>query len=575
MATRSAYSGAGAVAPLWRAIQVVAATLALMALYCASFTGGSMAIDYFWGQDWPVAMLLLAVLMAWRLFPAVPLPRIAVGSRGILLVSVAMALLLWAGTHLLMYDFPLTRDEHRVGFDAAIFSHGLLAAPIAPEWRSYAEALVPGFLLRMPGNAVWVSAYMPGNAALRTVFGMLFDPALMNPVLAATGAVALYGIARHIFPGDLQARLVAVILYLTSAQMIVTAMTTYAMTGHLALNLIWLALFLRSSRLAHVGAIGIGFIATGLHQVIFHPLFVLPFLDQLRRNKQWRLLLIYCLCYAAIGLFWISYPSLVVHWAGLSAAAGPEAGGAGFISERVLPLILNRDPATLPLMSFNLIRFVAWENLALLPLVLVALPAARRGEGVARPLYYGILLTVLAMTVLLPQQGLGWGYRYLHGFIGSFALLAAYGWREMREAKPQAATLVTLGTIATLSLSLPFLLIQTRAFIRPYFDVNSMIAAQKSEFVIVDTETTTITLDEVRNEPYLTNRPLQFASHELGMEDIERLCALGTITFIRGEDMRRLGIAEHVPIGSSRFAALHDSIRGRSCDVALVPPSEK
>jgi len=40
----------------------------------------------------------------------------------------------------------------------------------------------------------------------------------------------------------------------------------------------------------------------------------------------------------------------------------------------------------------------------------------------------GLVLTLLAMFMLLPYQGHGWGYRYLHGLIGSAALLGGYGW---------------------------------------------------------------------------------------------------------------------------------------------------
>jgi hypothetical protein len=37
------------------------------------------------------------------------------------------------------------------------------------------------------------------------------------------------------------------------------------------------------------------------------------------------------------------------------------------------------------------------------------------------------------MFILLPYQGHGWGYRYLHGLIGSLSLLAGYGWIALSE----------------------------------------------------------------------------------------------------------------------------------------------
>jgi hypothetical protein len=44
------------------------------------------------------------------------------------------------------------------------------------------------------------------------------------------------------------------------------------MTAHLTLNLIWLCLFLRNDKIGHGAAIAVGFLASGLHQLIFHPL---------------------------------------------------------------------------------------------------------------------------------------------------------------------------------------------------------------------------------------------------------------------------------------------------------------
>jgi hypothetical protein len=100
---------------------------------------------------------------------------------------------------------------------------------------------------------------------------MLGDPALLNPLLAGAGAVALFDICRRLLPESRGGQATALLLYFSSAQMLAAAMTPYSMTGHLAFNLVWLALFLRGDKLGHAGAILIGFVATGLHQVIFHP----------------------------------------------------------------------------------------------------------------------------------------------------------------------------------------------------------------------------------------------------------------------------------------------------------------
>ena len=53
---------------------------------------------------------------------------------------------------------------------------------------------------------------------------------------------------------------------------------------------------------------------------------------------------------------------------------------------------------------------------------------------------WGIVLTVVAFALVLPSQGIGWGYRYLHGFIGNAVLLAVGGWVHLTEAGPAEAT---------------------------------------------------------------------------------------------------------------------------------------
>jgi hypothetical protein len=519
---------------------------------------------YFLREDGIVVAGLLALLLAFSLIrfsgPAPRLPRVILTRRRLLVGAALLALLLWAGTYLLFDDYPLSRDEQMVVFDAIVFRHGRLALPLAPEWRSYAEALTPAFLLPLPGNAAWVSSYMPGNAMLRTLFGTILDPALFNPLLAAGGAMATFDCAERLFPGRRGAQLLALLLYVTSAQVLVTAMTPYAMTPHLALNMIWLSLFLRDSRSAHAAAIAIGFVAIGLHQIIFHPLFALPFIDQLRRKGEWRTALAYAGCYAVFGLFWISYPHLVAISAGLDSQAGPAAGTGAFIADRILPLLTVREPQTIPLMEANLLRFVAWQNLALVPLMMLAWPAVRQNEGIARPLAVGIALTLAAMAFLMPYQAIGWGYRYLHGLIGSCTLLAGYGWRD-HSRRAEVHWFVLTGTFLTVLGSIPFLAWQAEAFAKPYARVDRMIHNIHADMVVVETQGPVFRIDEVRNRPDLVNRPIRLAGNLLGSADIPILCARGTIAFVDAGQMQALGLGFGNRPDSRHFEALRDAAR--------------
>jgi hypothetical protein len=568
---RAQEATANAGSDLRRRALVLACVLVMLAAIAAWTAPLMLPRLYFVHQDSLVLVGLAALLLAADLSrsrtSAVWLPNVVLTRRTVVVGAALAALILWAGTYLLFDNYPLTRDEQMAVFDMEVFRHGWLAAPLAPEWRRYAEALIPAFVLPLPGNAAWVSAYMPGNAMLRTLFSFVADPALMNPVLAAAGAVATFDCARRLFPDNPSARAVAVLMYASSAQVLVTAMTPYAMTAHLALNMIWLAFYLRGTRMGHAAAIAIGFLAIGLHQVIFHPLFALPFIDHLRRRGEWRTSVVYALSYAVFGLFWMSYPHLIVASAGLSGASGAAAGSRGYISERVLSLLLDRDPNTLPLTAVNLVRFVSWQNLGLVPLMALGFGAVRRNEAIARPLAYGILLTIVAMTILLPYQGHGWGYRYLHGLIGNCALLAAYGWRDF-SGRQEVRAFVRNATVATVLGSLPFLVWQAQTFVKPYARINRMIDGIHADMVVIETQGPAFTVDEVRNRPDLGNRPIRLAGGKLTPADIRMLCARGTIAFVDASQMQALGLGIREDPTSPRFQSLRAAARGLPCDIS-------
>ena len=551
----------------------LALCVAVLALFSAITPLPGLSRFYFIRQDSYVVAGLVALLCASAI--AAPgggsavrfsLPDVRLDWRTVIVAAAAVAAILWAGTYLLLDNYPLTRDEHMVVFDMAVFHSGHLATPLPREWRPYAQALTPAFVLPLPGNAAWVSAYMPVNAMMRTAFAEVLDPALMNPLLAAAGAIALFDIAKRVFPRSHSSQAVTLLLYATSAQVLVTAMTAYAMTAHLALDLVWLALFLRGTRGGHAAAILVGFLAIGLHQVIFHPLFALPFIDHLRRRGEWRTASIYAASYAAFGLFWITYPHLVAISAGLGGSAGAASGTGGFFAVRVLPLLVQRDPVTFPLMAVNFARFISWQNLALLPLVVLGFGAVRRDEGIARPLLYGLLLTTIAMAILLPYQGHGWGYRYLHGLIGNCALLGAYGWRDFSD-REEVRAFALIGTVATISASLPFLLWQTYEFAHPYARVNDMIAHIDADMVVVETEGGGFAVDEVRNAPDLKNRPIRFAGKALEPADIIGLCTRGTIAFVDVERMEALGLGVGSGATSRHFRSLRGAASAAGCRI--------
>ncbi|WP_457349618.1 hypothetical protein [Sphingomonas sp. UYP23] len=538
----------------------------------ATATGNLFTLYQVQTQDIVILLALpplLLVLQRWA--PAWHLPDRAPSARLVIIVGIIVALLLGWCAYALLFNFPVSADEFMVAFDMRVYDKGRLAAPLAPQWRPYASALVPAFLLNADLPTGMVSGYLPVNALMRLAFSKIIDPVLFNPVLVVLGAVALLDIAKRLFGSDSRAIWVTVIVYFTSSQMLVNAMTTYAMTGHMALNLIWLCVFLRGGRWGHAGAIAIGFLATGLHQLVFHLFFVAPFIAWQLRLGRWRLFLLYCAAYCGIAAWWIGFPMLAALRTG--ASAHPDPSGSRFL-DKVVPLLLRRDPLTLSWMMLNMLRFIAWQNLALLPLMVAVVPVARRG-GLAAPMLLGIAIWLLFLGFTLPYQGHGWGYRYLHPYLGSFALLAGLGYQQLAAKAPQRTDgMILVLSLLTLVAAIPILMLHARWFTDPHVQLDRFIATQKSDFVVVNTEPAKSTtdgrwainaVDEVRNDPDLTNRPLRLASQALNGERAAALCRRGTVSVVGWPEMHKLGFGLNVVGRDRRVDAMKNLFRTQRC----------
>jgi hypothetical protein len=469
-------------------------------------------------------------------------PRVAIASLTALVFVCGII-----GTHVVFHGFPLARDEILAEFDAIILRSGKAIAPVDPEWRPFASALLaPAFMVPIADGAGYVSAYLPVNAGFRALMGLVTDSAWTNPLLAALAVVAIFGIARRLWPARLDAALISAILVATSSQVLVTAMTSYAMTAHLTLNLIWLWLFLRDDKIGHGAAIAVGFLACGLHQLIFHPLFVAPFIVRLWASGRRPLALTYGVSYAAICLFWISYWQIVLAWQGMSPQDSGDAGPLYFMV-RVVSLLASFHWTGVGLMLKNVLRFVDWQNPMLLPLSFLAYRSIRDGSGIARELTTGVILTLAAMFILMPDQGVGWGYRYLHGLIGSLSLLAGYGWialsaRATRDEMAASWTMLTIGSAVAWLILLPVHAKHAHDFATPYFRATEAIEHASTDLVIVDRSGFVFAEDFVRNDPFLRNRPKVLDLTFLNEANVVSLCTRYSISLFGRPQALAFGI---------------------------------
>src|SRR3984893_17664016 len=206
---------------------------------------------FFQTQDafWLIAVAFLFIGVA-----VVRLPAVASHASPVILrypqtaiVTLATLVLIcgMAGRYVVFHNYHFSVDEILAEFDATIFRSGMAIAPVESEWQPLAAALAPRFMVPVAQGAGFASTYLPINASFRAIIGLLADPAWTSPLLTALAVVAVFGVARQLWPARRDAALVSALLLATSSQVLVTSMTSLAMTVHLTLNLIWLWFFLR------------------------------------------------------------------------------------------------------------------------------------------------------------------------------------------------------------------------------------------------------------------------------------------------------------------------------------------
>jgi hypothetical protein len=525
-----------------------------------------LALYFFLFQDCLVAAVFAVLLLILREAPPIALPMHAGigGWRAAMMLGLTVFLACLAGTWLVFDGYALTMDEFWAQFDARIFASGQLAVAVPAAWREFVPAMQPIFLMPVAGHTHWVSSYLPINALFRGIASLAGAQALVSPFWAALSTVAVYGIARRLWPDKPSAALAAALMLATSAQVLITAMTPYAMSAHLALNLTWLWLILRGGRLGHAAALVVAFLATGLHQMIFHPLFAAPFVLELWLARRWRAALFHTAGYAVIGLFWSFYPALLLHVIESATVASASAGEMGIVN-RVGGLLMRFDPVGGSFVTaLNLLRLFTWQSLLTVPLALAATAVAVRMGGMTRALVLGLVLTTLAIFVLLPYQAHGWGYRYLHGSVGSICLLAGLGWaRRLEGGEPSHRSRYQATFFASIIVSavvlFPLRGWQAHSFVRPYVVAEREVRTSDADIVLVDSKGVWFGRDLVRNDPLWKRRPLVFSVRDLTDEQLATLCARPRVRVFRPQEAWAAGIMKsrgERDVGAARRAAI-------------------
>ncbi len=522
-------------------------------------------------QDLPIVLLTLALfaVLAWRRIDCPPQPGAGnLSARRVILLGAALLALCIVGHEAIMWGYAFSRDEQMVLFDAEVFGHGKLAARLPADWGPLHLALNALFMPDSLGGEGWISMYRPVNAALHAVVARGGDPAWTNPILAAIGLIATWRVARIVLPDDRESQFVAVLLYATSTQVMALGMTSYAMTGHLALNMVWLALLLHDKWYTHIAAIIVGFLAIGLHQLVFHPLFAGPFLFfGLVLQRRWGWSAVYAIAYAAGILFWARYSIYPLRELGVQAAA---SDGEDFMLVRLLWALQELSRESLWINAANLVRFLAWQNLIMLPLLVVGIRFAHKSDDKRLwGMVAAIGVLIVCKLVLRPYQGHGWGYRYMHGVVGVSCILAAIGWRDLRSRGAIGIRHLQIATAATVLIAAPWLLWQAHSFSGLYAHQDREIAAIDADVVIVDDGPVEFTQDLVYNPPYLDRRPIRLLASKLTAPDMERVCAGRSVAFVEATRFAPIAAAlgQEQPLAAVRNPGLRKAARTAGCEV--------
>ncbi len=476
--------------------------------------------------------------------------------RHVAIASLIVVIVCLVGFQTILWGRDLSRDEQMAIFDARTFAAGHWIGVIPDKWLGFRPALNTIFMQSGLAGSAWASDYRPVNSALHALGELLGNAHIVGPLFGALGLWATWRCARLLWPDHAgsEAVTVSVVTLLLSAQFLLNAMTAYAMAPLLALNMLWLLLVWRDDKPGHAGALAIGFFATGLHQILYHPLFAFPVAAVFLIQRRWGLAAIYALAYPAFILFWEAFSGLRADWAGMLPVAtggGPAGGLAGALLDQISGLAASFGWTSFSIQAANLVRLLSWQHLAFLPLLIAGgLRAWRTRDTRLLTLVAIIVLTIAIKLVLRPYQGHGWGYRYLHGALGAMCLLCGAGWIELRTRGVAHARLFITLSLVTLVTIIPLRFYHAYqfagAFARPAF------AAMRSgaDVAIVDNLAAPFSQDIVINDPFVRNRPVMLLASGITPEQVAELCRSYRLTTVDRHDLAAVNAFFDRPIAA-------------------------
>jgi hypothetical protein len=187
-----------------------------------------------------------------------------------------------------------------------------------------------------------------------------------------------------------------------------------------------------------------------------------------------------------------------------------------------------------------------------------------RGQEIALPLALGCI----AGCVLALAQGYGWGFRYAHGFIGPFCLLAGLGWGKCRRPDWNRPLWIGLAITAVASI---FLVWRTHEFVAPYAASHRLIDSSEADVVLIDPRGGLYVTDLVRGRNGVPGKPMVMNLAMLTLDQVDSLCRSYVVELFDRSEFRPLG----VPLARwnlDGMDALRAHMKEVDCDKPVQPP---
>lgn len=453
-----------------------------------------------------------------------------------ILAFVALA----AAARVVYQDFPLAMDEYAPLLQARIYAHGDIAITYPRELLD--RMVVPEFqgkfilVNRETGQAA--SAYWPGLALLMTPFALFNGEWLLNPLLGAIGLWLIGDLARQA-GGKNETRGWAMLAALACPQYTVNALSFYAMTGLLTLNLLYLWLLLRPGARNAVLAGIVGSIALVMHNPIPHVLFAAPvgiwlLTDRERRRRILPL---------AIGYLPLTL-TLVFGWLLLTDSMGLRPAAQGASNLGTLHLWLHKLQETFVLPGIGLLTahsYALWKTLIwTAPGLVLTACITRPIKSLQKILLAAMVLTFGFYFFISFDQGHGWGYRYIHSAWALVPIgLGLIAIRDEPSYRQFAAAVVLAGLLAT-----PVFMWTTHRTISTSNALQLPAEGHGKSFVFIADRPGMYTADLVRNYPVDTGHIVRMQGAS-AQEDAKYIATIAPGAVLQVADER--GSSWHLP----------------------------